>query len=156
MLHNLPAPSNALVRALVRGTASMAMLAGTLAGCRAQTVAVVRDAEFRPAIAGSTTAGYFVVDNGTRDTVVVDSVTTPVTRVAELHETSIDSAGVARMHPVGALVVPPGSVVALRPGGLHLMLMDVAEPLEVGQRVPLTLWLRGGSTLVASAAVKAR
>ncbi len=156
MIDNFRSFSNALGRGTVRATANIVFLAATLAACRAETVAVVRDAEIRPAIAGSTTAGYFLVDNGTRDTVVVDSVTTTVTSMVELHETTIDSAGVARMRPVEALVVPPDSVVILRPGGLHLMLMNVAEPLEAGQRIPLTLWLRGGSTLVTSAVVKAR
>lgn len=156
MIGMLPPFSSALARRALRATASIGFLAATVAGCRAETVAIVRDAEVRPAIAGTTTAGYFVVDNGTRDTVVVDSVTTTVTMMAELHETTIDSAGVARMRPVEALVVPPGSVVTLRPGGLHLMLMNVPEAVEAGQRIPLTLWLRGGSTLTTSAVVKAR
>lgn len=156
MIDTLLPLSNVLARRTVRAAASILFLVATLGACRAETVAVVRDAQFRPAITGSTTAGYFMVDNGTRDTVVVDSITTTVTPVAELHETTIDSAGVARMRAVEALVVPPRSVVTLRPGGLHLMLMNVAEPLEVGQRIPLTLWLRGGSTLVTSAVVKAR
>ncbi len=156
MTHSLPSFTNAITRDTVRALASVVFLTATFAACRAETVAVVRDAEIRPAIAGSTTAAYFLLDNGTRDTVVVDSVTTTVTGMVELHETTIDSAGVARMRPVEALVVPPDSVVTLRPGGLHLMLMNVAEPLEAGQRIPLTLWLRGGSTLVTSAVVKAR
>lgn len=126
-----------------------------LTACRAERVAVVRDAEVRPAIAGSTSAAYFLLQNGGRDTVVVDSVTTPAARVAELHETTIDAAGVARMRPAGPLTVPPDSAVRLRPGSLHLMLVDVAQPLTAGRRVSLTLWLRGGATLVTSAEVRA-
>lgn len=155
MINNLPLPSRSLARRAVQATASLGFLAVVLVGCRAETVAVVRDAQIRPAIAGTTTAGYFIVDNGTRDTVVVDSVTTAVAPVAELHETTIDEAGVARMRPVGSLVVPAGSTVTLRPGALHLMLMNVTQPLVAGQRVSLTLWLRGGSTLETSARVSA-
>lgn len=138
-----------------RVTIGVASVVLALAGCRAERVAAVRDAEIRPAIAGTTSAAYFVLDNAGRDTVVVDSVTTPAARVAELHETTIDAAGVARMRPVGLLTVPPDSAVRLRPGSLHLMLIDVTQPLTVGRRVSLTLWLRGGSTLVTSAEVRA-
>lgn len=140
---------------MARSAVAGALALTTLTACRAERVAVVRDAEIRPAIAGSTSAAYFVLDNGGSDTVVVDSVTTTVARVAELHETTIDAAGVARMKAVGALVVPPDSTVTLRPGALHLMLIDVTHPLVAGQRVTMTLWLRGGTTLVTSARVHA-
>lgn len=124
-------------------------------GCRAERVPVVRDAEVRPAIAGSASAAYFVLENEGRDTLVVDSVTTGVARVSEVHETTIDEAGVARMRPVGPLVVPPDSTVTLRPGSIHVMLMELTEPLVAGGRVKLTLWLRGGSTMETSALVRA-
>lgn len=46
-----------------------------------------------------------------------------------------------RMAPVpgGQIAVAPGETVTLAPGGLHVMCVDVAEPLQEGDRMPLTL-----------------
>ena len=134
----------------------IAVLVAVLAtGCRPQGVVAVRDAQLRPSLAGGNSAAYFTVENRERDTVVVDSVSTGVTAVAELHQTTIDAAGVARMRPAGPLVVPPDSTVTLQPGSLHLMMMKVARQLRAGDRVPLTLWLRDGRRIETRAEVRA-
>ena len=139
-----------------RALAPLAALVGLLlaASCRVDGAVVISDAHLRPTLAGGNSAAYFTVANGERDTVVVDSVTTGVTAVAELHRTTIDSAGVASMRPVGALVLPPDSTVTMQPGGLHLMMLQVSRPLRAGERVPLTLWLRDGRRVEGSAEVR--
>ena len=49
---------------------------------------------------------------------------------------------VMTMRPAGALELPAGKTVELKPGGLHLMLMDLKGPLAAGSSVPLTLLLK--------------
>jgi copper(I)-binding protein len=57
----------------------------------------------------------------------------------EVHATSIED-GIARMRPVeGGLEIKPGATVELKPGGLHLMFVDLKEPLKEGQTVRGTL-----------------
>jgi copper(I)-binding protein len=66
------------------------------------------------------------------------SATSPAARVVELH-THIREGDVMRMRPVADIPIPPGQTVHLRPGGLHIMLIGLTEPLRQGATVPLTL-----------------
>ncbi|MEQ9178581.1 MAG: copper chaperone PCu(A)C [Nitratireductor sp.] len=56
----------------------------------------------------------------------------------EVHETFIRD-GVATMRPAAQVTIPPGGLVRLQPGGLHIMLMELNYPLEEGAMLPLTL-----------------
>lgn len=47
--------------------------------------------------------------------------------------------GMMSMQPVDEIPVPAGETVALEPGGYHIMLLDLAEPLVVGTSLTLTL-----------------
>jgi hypothetical protein len=69
-------------------------------------------------------------------------VSTPVAGVAEIHEMKMDG-DVMRMRPLPkGLELPAGKAVQLKPGGYHLMLMDLKLPLQKDSTVPLTLTLR--------------
>jgi periplasmic copper chaperone A len=61
-----------------------------------------------------------------------------IARSAEVHQTTVEQ-GIARMRPVERLVVPPGESVVLRPGGYHLMLLDLERELSVGDRFQVLL-----------------
>ena len=56
----------------------------------------------------------------------------------ELHETIRDGA-VMRMRPVAKLEVPAGGVLEMKPGGFHIMLINLKRALRPGDRVPVTL-----------------
>ena len=73
---------------------------------------------------------------------VLVAVQTPVAKQAEIHETTTQGA-VTRMRAVSRLELPPGRAVALKPGGHHIMLTNLARPLKTGDRVPLTLIIEG-------------
>ena len=63
----------------------------------------------------------------------------PLASKVEVHEMRLDG-DVMRMKPVeGGLEIKPGATVELKPGGLHLMFMDLKEPLKEGQTVTGTL-----------------
>ena len=66
------------------------------------------------------------------------SVSSPVAARAELHNTTMEE-GVMKMRPVGRIELPAGKPVKLAPGGLHVMLIDLKQPLKPGDKVPLTL-----------------
>jgi copper(I)-binding protein len=68
-------------------------------------------------------------------------VATPVAGVAEVHEMKLEG-DVMRMRAIPSLVLPAAKTVDLRPGGYHLMLMDLKAPLKPDTRVPITLVLR--------------
>ena len=69
-------------------------------------------------------------------------VSSPVAGRAEVHEMRMDG-NVMRMREVmDGLALPAGKVVALAPGGYHIMLMDLKQPLVAGQVVPMQLRFR--------------
>jgi copper(I)-binding protein len=74
----------------------------------------------------------------------VVGVSSPVAGVAEIHQMKMEG-DVMKMSPAGMLELPAGRTVELKPGGLHLMLMDLKRPLAAGSTVPLTLVLRNSA-----------
>ena len=63
---------------------------------------------------------------------------TPVAREAGVHEMTMEGS-ITRMRPVPSLDLPPGRAVTLKPGGLHLMLTGLKQPLQPGHVFALTL-----------------
>ena len=66
----------------------------------------------------------------------------PMAGVVEIHEMTMDN-NVMRMRQVPMLELPAGKAVELKPGGYHVMLMDLKQQLKEGAVVPLTLVVEG-------------
>jgi len=84
-------------------------------------------------------AGYLKLTNtgSTPDRLVGGS--SAASKEVEIHEMSMTD-GVMRMRPVkGGLEIKPGQTVELKPGGSHLMMVDLKQQLQQGQRVKGTL-----------------
>jgi hypothetical protein len=84
----------------------------------------------------SVAAGYMKLRSSEPATLV--GIHTPLAPAAEVHEMSMQG-GVMKMRPINRLSLPAGRVVELKPGGYHLMLMNVTKPLKTGDKVPLKL-----------------
>ena len=127
-----------LFRRVARRTL-VALAAAGLAGpmiALAQPV-TAKDAWVRAPVAGQQVAGAYV-ELVSRTNAALLSVATPVAARVELHEMAVED-GVMKMRPVGRIELPAGKAVKLAPGGLHIMLMELKQPLKPGDRVPLTL-----------------
>lgn len=83
----------------------------------------------------------------------VTAVSTPAARAAEIHATVV-AAGQSSMRPVGDLVLEPGQPVTLEPGGMHVMLMDLTQPLVAGESFKLTLHLEKRGDVSVEVAVR--
>jgi periplasmic copper chaperone A len=81
-------------------------------------------------------AAYLTILSPTADRLV--SVTSPVAKKAELHTMSMTGM-VMQMRPVAGVDIPAGQPVSLKPGGEHIMLLGLNQPLREGQSFPLTL-----------------
>jgi copper(I)-binding protein len=81
-------------------------------------------------------AAYVTITSPTADRLV--SASTPVAKKTELHTMSMQGM-VMKMRPVSGVDVPAGQPVSLKPGGEHIMLMGLNQPLREGQSFPLTL-----------------
>jgi hypothetical protein len=66
------------------------------------------------------------------------AASTPIAQTAEVHE-STSEGGIMRMRPVPGLDIPAGKTVKLSPGGYHIMMFGLHQPLKAGQSFPLTL-----------------
>ena len=64
------------------------------------------------------------------------------------------SDGAMMMQPVESIDVPAGGSVSLEPGGIHIMLLELAEPLEAGTSFDLTLILDDGEEHQVSVEVR--
>lgn len=71
------------------------------------------------------------------------SASSPVAGVVEIHE-MVTQDGVMKMRAIPDLPLPAGKTTELKPGSYHLMLMDLKEPLNAGQKVPVTLVIEAG------------
>ncbi|HUK07355.1 MAG TPA: copper chaperone PCu(A)C [Stellaceae bacterium] len=131
------------------------LVIGALAGATAQSTGVeVQHAWARATPAGAKTAALYMtlVNHGPADDRLL-SVTTPAAGKAEVHSTTTEN-GVTRMRPAGALTVTPGTPTELKPGGYHVMLMDLKAPLVAGQSVTLSLTFEKAGTVNATASVE--
>ncbi len=81
-------------------------------------------------------AAYVTITSPAADRLV--SASTPVAKKAELHTMSMQGM-VMKMRPVSGVDIPAGQAVTLKPGGEHIMLMGLNQPLREGQSFPLTL-----------------
>ena len=117
------------------------LFAAGLAAAQAQTAPVTADAAWaRASVQGQSASGAFMRLTA-RESLSLVGVATPVAGVAEVHEMKMDGE-VMKMRPLTSLELPAGKLVELKPGGHHLMLMDLKAPLQAGTRVPLTLTFR--------------
>jgi copper(I)-binding protein len=105
-----------------------------------ETAAVeVSEAWARSSPAGVTDgAAYLTIESAADDQLIGAAVPADVAATVGLHETE-GSGGGMTMREVSAVDLPAGDTVVFDPGGLHIMLMDLAGPLESGSSFELTL-----------------
>lgn len=105
----------------------------------ASSTVQVSQAWSRPAPQGGNGAGFAVISNSGPAADTLISVVSPVAARIEIHESMV-MGGQAMMHPrPGGLPVSAGATVALKPGGWHMMLMGLKQPLRAGDHYPATL-----------------
>jgi len=99
------------------------------------------------------TGAFMTIRNTTDSADRLIGASTDVADVVEIHETTIED-DVMRMRPVDGVEIPAVGSVELKPGGLHIMLLDVQRDLEPGQTVTLKLDFESGRSLVVDAPVR--
>jgi copper(I)-binding protein len=98
----------------------------------------IENAYTRATVPGQMAAGGFmkIENKGAADQLI--SASSPVAGEVQLHEMAMDG-NVMKMRQVKDIVVPAGGAVELKPGGLHLMFMNIKAPLAAGETVPVKL-----------------
>ena len=108
----------------------------------------VTDSWARPAQAGENGAVYFVIENGSASEDALLSTSTDVAEVAEAHMSMVDANGVASMQMQEAVSIPARETVKFKPGGLHIMLINLKQDLKTGDTFTLTLNFKEAGTIV--------
>jgi len=90
--------------------------------------------------------GFMQLRNADRTADRVIGASSPVAGRVEMHVT-VREGDVMRMRQVESFEIPAGGSFELKPGGAHLMLMGLTQPLKEGESVPLTLELEKGGEL---------
>lgn len=129
------------------------VLAATLLGAHAHAQVSVKDAWVRATVPQQKATGAFMRIDAAKDTKLV-AASSPVTPVVEVHEMAMQD-NVMRMRQLSALDVPAGKTVELKPGGYHVMLLDLKQQVKEGDTVPLTLVFEGKDGKRESVEVKA-
>ena len=134
----------------------MAVLALVAGACGGEDDASldVADAWSRPAL-GPNGAVYLTIEGGDVDTALSGvSVSSDVAASAQLHQTVMRDDGTMAMTRLPNVEIPAGSTVMMVPGGVHVMLMELAEPLELGDTLDMTLTFDSGTELTATVEVR--
>jgi len=144
---------------MTRKPLSLLFLAATLAAplhaFAAGATMQVAEPYVRAVPAGqNATAAYMILRNTGKQDVALVTVESPVARAVELH-TVISQGGMMKMRPVPKMEVKAGGETRLQPGGFHIMLIGMKEPLKEGASVSLTLGFDDGSKLSITAPVRA-
>ena len=89
---------------------------------------------------------YGSIVNDGPDAVQVVGGSTPVANHVEFHIHAMNG-DVMTMKQLDSIDLKPGETAPLKPGGLHIMLIDLKRPLKEGESFPLTLMLAGGGSI---------
>ena len=114
-----------------------ALTSGAACAQTADPAINIKDAWVRTSVPGQRATGAFMKITAKEGTRLVGA-STPAAGVAEVHEMKMDG-DVMKMRAVPALELPAGKTVELKPGGYHVMLMDLKAALPKDSTVPITL-----------------
>jgi copper(I)-binding protein len=99
------------------------------------------------------TGAYLTLHNTDKQNHALVKATSPMAQTTELH-TVVDKGGMKMMRPVPMMDIPAGGATKLQPGGLHIMLIGLKQPLREGANVPITLGFEDGSSKEVLAPVR--
>jgi periplasmic copper chaperone A len=111
-------------------------------------VVSLKNAYAFPTLAGTNNGAAFVTfENHSDSPAFIKAVASDAAKTVELHAHEHDKDGVMSMVKKEEVRVPPHSVIAFEPGGLHVMLTDLKEPLTLGDVFEVRFTLEDGRTL---------
>ena len=132
-------------------TASLLM---TLAVSTAFAQTTATDPWVRGTVAQQKASGLFVQLTSARGGRLV-SASSPLASSVEIHEMAMDGNVMTMRALPDGLALPAGKAVALKPGGVHIMLMGLKQALKAGDTVPVTLVIEGADKKRETLEIKA-
>lgn len=121
-------------RTMKKLTVSLIFLATT---ALVQAQVTVQDPWVRGTVPMQQASGAFMQLSADKDTRLV-AAKSPVANVVEIHEMVMDN-NIMKMRQIPGLDIVPGRVLELKPGGYHVMLIELKQQLKGGDVIPITL-----------------
>jgi len=119
----------------------------TLSSCGPKSPSV-SDIWARPGIAAGNSAVYLVLANPTEQNVILQSAESAVAQSVELHMSQMMEDGTMSMQKQESVLVPANSTIEFKPGGLHIMLINLVDDLTPGESFELTINFQNNSVTV--------
>lgn len=94
----------------------------------------------------TSTAVYMNIQNTGNERITIKGVSSPDASTVSLHRTVTNKSGVAQMQPMSELVLQPTSTTVLEPGGIHVMLQGLKEPIDPSKAITLVFTYSDNST----------
>jgi copper(I)-binding protein len=132
---------------------SLVFVAAAASAAVAHAQVTVSDAWVRGTVHGQTATGAFMQLRSPDGAAIVGAAS-PLAGTVEIHEMRMEG-NTMKMRAVQKLDLPPGQAVELKPGGYHVMLMDLKGPLKKGDTVPIKLKVQSKSGQTQEIEVKA-
>ncbi|WP_323144379.1 copper chaperone PCu(A)C [Massilia phyllosphaerae] len=108
-----------------------------LIACAVHAQIIVSDPWVRATVPGQHATGAFLHIQSRTDSKLVRA-NSPIARVVEVHKMTMEH-DVMRMRQIPYLPLPAGRSVELRPGGYHIMLIELKRQVKEGDKIPLSL-----------------
>jgi len=108
----------------------------------------------RPGITSGNSAIYFELENPTDQDDVLLSAESDVAQSVELHMSKMNEDGTMSMQKQKTVPVPANSTIEFKPGGLHIMLINLVDDLTPGESFELTLNFQKSNSLILEAIVQ--
>ena len=123
------------------------------AGSKSDGPVRVTDAWCRPSPVGAQTGACFLKLRA-KATETLTSVASPAASTVQIHSVSTEGGQMRMQEMPNGLALPAGQTVTLAPGGDHIMLMGLVDPLTEGEVVSLTLGFTNAEPMTVHAEVK--
>ena len=131
---------------------AMGMLAGTAGAAFAQTYSAgpikVEQPWVRATPGGAKVGGgYLTITNTGTTSDRLSGITLPQAARVEVHEMKMEGGTMRMREAKGGLEIAPGQKVELKPGGYHIMFMDLRAPFKQGDQLKGQLRFEKAGTL---------
>ncbi len=113
----------------------------------------VKDGWIRPAGKGMNTAFYFKVENNSEKDDTLLSVRSSVAKMVQMHET-FSKNGMMGMRQIKAIPIKSKTTLEFKPGGYHVMVMNLNKDLKEGDSAEFTLHFKYAGNIKIKAPVK--
>ncbi|MHB8778971.1 MAG: copper chaperone PCu(A)C [Anaerolineales bacterium] len=114
----------------------------------------VNETRARPAFKGENGAVYLVIENHTDSHDALTGASTEIASATEIHMSMQNEQGVMTMSRQDSVQILPGEKVTFKPGGLHIMLVDLKQDLKIGDTFTLTLQFEKAGEIIAQVEVR--